>query len=192
MERLKFVWNIPNVLSLVRIVLLPVFAVLYFNNQIMWAVVVLLASGVTDVLDGIIARRFHQITEVGKLLDPAADKLTQVTVLMCLVVQYPELIPLAVICLTKEVLQLIGGWILFSKNATIRPSKWFGKLSTALFYAVMLAIVVWETMPQTVLIVLIALVAATMLFSFFKYMMIYLKIRKPASGKACSVEAKQN
>ena len=138
-------------------------------------------SGLTDLLDGVIARRFHQITEVGKLLDPAADKLTQVTVLMCLVVQYPALIPLAVICLTKEILQAIGGWILFSKNATIRGSKWFGKLSTALFYAVML------------LIVLVALVAATMLFSFFKYMMIYLKIRKPSKDEqAVSAEAKQN
>ncbi len=183
MERLKFVWNIPNTLSLVRIVLLPVFAVLYFHDRIVWAVIVLLASGLTDLLDGVIARRFHQITEVGKLLDPAADKLTQVTVLMCLVVQYPELIPLAVICLTKEVLQLIGGWILFSKNATIRGSKWFGKLSTALFYAVMLLIVVWKDMPQTVLIVLISLVAATMLFSFFKYMMIYVNIRKPAKDE---------
>ncbi|MBQ9964811.1 MAG: CDP-alcohol phosphatidyltransferase family protein [Clostridia bacterium] len=193
MERLKFVWNIPNTLSLVRIVLLPVFAVLYFNEHVVWAVVVLLLSGLTDLLDGVIARRFHQITEVGKLLDPAADKLTQVTVLMCLVVQYPALIPLAVICLTKEILQAIGGWILFSKNATIRGSKWFGKLSTALFYAVMLLIVVWTDMPKTVLIVLVALVAATMLFSFFKYMMIYLKIRKPSKDEqAVSAEAKQN
>ncbi len=180
MERLKFIWNIPNVLSLVRIVLLPLFVVLYFTDHLWWAVGVLLLSGLTDLFDGVIARKFNQITQIGKLLDPAADKLTQVTVLLSLVVRYPALIPLAVICLTKEVLQLIGGWILFSKNATIRGSKWFGKLSTALFYVVMLLIVVWENMPKTVLIVLVALVAATMLFSFFKYMMIYLKIRKPA------------
>ena len=57
MERLKFVWNIPNTLSLVRIVLLPVFAVLYFNEHVVWAVAVLLLSGLTDLLDGVIARR---------------------------------------------------------------------------------------------------------------------------------------
>ena len=178
MERLKFVWNIPNVLSLVRIVLLPVFVVLYFNDQLIWAVAALLVSGLTDLFDGVIARHCNQITEIGKLLDPAADKLTQITVLMSLVVRYPALIPLAVICVAKEALQAIGGWILLSKNATIRSSKWFGKVSTFLFYAVMLLIVVWKDMPPVVLIVLIGLVAATMLFSFFKYMMIYLKLRK--------------
>ncbi len=178
MECLTFVWNIPNVLSLVRLGLLPVFAVLYFNDQLEWAVVVLLLSGLTDLLDGVIARRFNQITKIGKLLDPFADKLTQVTVLLCLLVRYRALIPLAIICLIKEALQAIGGWILFSKNAVIRGSKWFGKVSTFLFYAVMLLIVVWDDMPPAVLASLIVLVAATMVFSFFKYMMIYLKLRK--------------
>lgn len=178
MERLKFVWNIPNVLSLVRLALLPAFVVLYFNDLLIWAVVMLLLSGLTDLFDGIIARRCNQITEIGKLLDPVADKLTQITVLLCLVVRYTELIPLAVICLTKEVLQAIGGWILLSKNATIRGSKWFGKVSTFLFYAVMLLIVVWADMPPAVSAILILLVAATMLFSFFKYLQIYFKLRK--------------
>ena len=178
MERLKFVWNIPNALSLVRLGLLPVFAVLYFNDQLAWSVIVLLLSGLTDLLDGVIARRLNQITPIGKLLDPFADKLTQVTVLLCLMVQYRALIPLAIVCLIKEALQAIGGWILFSKNAVIRGSKWFGKISTFLFYAVMLLIVVWQDMPQVVLAVLILLVAATMVFSFFKYLMIYFKLRK--------------
>ena len=180
MGRLKFIWNIPNILSLVRIVLLPVFVVLYFNNLLVYAVGVLLLSGVTDLFDGMIARRFNQVTDIGKLLDPAADKLTQITVLLSLVMRYPALIPLAVVCLTKEVLQAIGGWILLSKNATIRGSKWFGKVSTFLFYAVMLLIVVWQEMPTSVLVTLILLVAATMLFSFFKYLQIYFAVRKEA------------
>lgn len=179
MDRLKFVWNVPNVLSLVRLVLLPVFVFLYFTNHVEWAVVALLFSGLTDLFDGMIARRLNQITEIGKLLDPIADKLTQVTVLICLVVRYHELIPLAIICLVKETLQAIGGWILLSKNETIRGSKWFGKVSTFLFYAVMLAIVIWrDTMPDPLLFFLIALVAAMMIFAFFKYMLLYLKLRK--------------
>lgn len=182
MERLKFVWNIPNILSLVRIVLLPIFVVLFFNNMLQWAVATLLLSGLTDLLDGVIARRCNQITEIGKLLDPIADKLTQITVMLCLVMCYSALIPLAVICLTKEVLQAIGGWILLSKNSTIRGSKWFGKISTFLFYAVMLLIVLWADMPPIVLTVLILLVAVTMLFSFFKYLMLYFKLRKEATA----------
>lgn len=182
MERLKFVWNIPNVLSLLRIVLLPIFVVFYFNDLLAWALVVLLLSGLTDLFDGVIARRCNQITEIGKLLDPVADKLTQITVLMCLVVRYTALIPLAIICLIKEVLQTIGGWILLSKNATIRGSKWFGKVATFLFYAVMLLIVLWADMPQSILVVLIVLVAATMLFSFFKYLQLYFKLRKETTA----------
>ena len=100
----KFVWNIPNALSIFRLVLLPVFAVLILVVERdaelpLWSFGVLVLSGVTDSLDGIIARRFHQITDFGKLMDPVADKITQVTVVICLAVRYTVLIPLVVICL---------------------------------------------------------------------------------------------
>ncbi len=192
MDRLKFVWNIPNVLSLVRLALLPAFVVLYFHDWLLQAVGVLLISGLTDLFDGIIARRCNQITEIGKLLDPVADKLTQITVLLCLVVRYTALVPLAIICLTKEVLQAIGGWILLSHNSTIRGSKWFGKISTFLFYAVMLLIVVWKEMPLPVLVGLIVLVAAAMLFSFFKYLQIYFVIRKETVSVSQAVSSKSS
>lgn len=182
MESVKFKWNIPNVLSLLRLALLPIFAVLYLNSDgnpslLWWSLGVLLFSGLTDLLDGVIARRFNQITEVGKLLDPLADKLTQVSVLVCLAVRYHDLIPLMVICLVKELLQLIGGWLLLSRRDIIRGSKWFGKVSTFTFYVVMLAIVFWKEMPTPVFWVLVSLVAVTMLFSFFNYLKIYFTLR---------------
>lgn len=185
MERLKFEWNIPNILSLVRLALIPVFAVLYLNSNgdptlLYWSMVVLLLSGLTDALDGIIARRCNQITEVGKLLDPLADKLTQLAVLICLAIRYRGLIPLMVICLAKEGLQLIGGILLISRWDVIRGSKWFGKVSTFTFYAAMLAIVLWGDMPPTIFWVLVGLVAATMLFSFFSYLRMFFVIRKEA------------
>ena len=109
----KFVWNIPNALSIFRLVLLPVFAVLILVVERdaelpLWSFGVLVLSGVTDSLDGIIARRFHQITDFGKLMDPVADKITQVTVVICLAVRYTVLIPLVVICLVKELIQAVG------------------------------------------------------------------------------------
>lgn len=182
MGKLKFEWTVPNVLSLVRLLLLPVFAVLYLKSDnhptwLYWSLAVLLFSGLTDLFDGMIARRFNQITEIGKLLDPIADKLTQITVLICVTVQHTELLPLAVICFIKETLQVIGGWILLFKKDIIRGSRWFGKFSTFLFYAVMLAVVFWKNMPHTVLIILIALVAASMLFSFFSYMAVFFKLK---------------
>ncbi len=188
MESLKFIWNIPNCLSLVRLALLPVFSALYLNSDrqpelLWWALAVLAFSGITDLLDGVIARRFNQITEIGKLLDPIADKLTQVAVLVCVVIRNPALIPLMIICLVKEVLQLIGGFLLLSRFDIIRGSKWFGKVSTTLFYAVMLTIVLWRQMPTSLFWALVALVAVSMLFSFFGYMRIYFQLRRAATAK---------
>ena len=72
--------TVPNLLSLIRILLIPVFGVLFYNGHIGWAVVILIVSGLTDFFDGKIARKFNQISELGKMLDPVADKLTQITI----------------------------------------------------------------------------------------------------------------
>ncbi len=188
MESLKFVWNIPNCLSLVRLALLPIFSALYLSSDqypslLWWALAMLALSGLTDLLDGVIARRFNQITEIGKLLDPLADKLTQVTVLVCMVIRNPALIPLMIICLIKEVLQLIGGMLLLSRFDIIRGSKWFGKVSTTLFYLAMLAIVLWPTMPKHLFWGLVILVACSMLFSLFGYMRVYFQLRRTVTAR---------
>ena len=80
----KGCWTIPNLLSFIRILLIPVFAYLYYNDMKIEAVAVLAASGLSDMFDGKIARRFNQVTDVGKALDPIADKLTQATMMYCL------------------------------------------------------------------------------------------------------------
>ena len=178
MGRLKFVWNIPNALSLVRLALLPVFAVLYLKGYFEWSLLALALSGLTDLFDGMIARKFNQITEIGKLLDPFADKLTQIVVLVCLTIRNPKLTILVAVCFVKELLQVIGGWILFSRKEIIRGAKWFGKVSTFTFYIAMLVIALWPQMPSWLMIALIALVAATMIFSFFMYLSVYFQIRR--------------
>ena len=111
--------NVPNALSLFRIALLPLFACLYLNggqNQTYsyLAFGVLILSGISDSLDGIIARKFNQITDLGKILDPLADKLTQVTVAVCLALRYRIVVYLLAICLVKEICQTIGGVILLA------------------------------------------------------------------------------
>ncbi len=188
MGSLKFVWNIPNTLSLVRLALLPFFTVLFFCDEIYWALAMLLLSGLTDLFDGVIARKCNQITEIGKLLDPFADKITQVTVLVCLTVRIPALIPLLLICFVKELLQAIGGFLLLSRFEMIRGSKWFGKVSTFTFYAVMLLVALWDTMPDWLFTVLVSLVVVTMLFSFFGYMRIFINLRRDGIA---AVEATQ-
>ena len=179
MGRLKFVWNIPNMLSLVRLALIPAFVVLYLSDYFEWSLVALALSGLTDLFNGMIARKLNQITEIGKLLDPIADKLTQIAVLVCLTIRNPSLTILVVICFVKELLQVIGGWILFSRKEIIRGAKWFGKVSTFTFYIVMLAFALWwSLMASWLRVTLIAVVAATMIFSFVMYLLMYFQLRR--------------
>jgi cardiolipin synthase len=177
-------WTIPNVLSLLRIALLPPFAVLYLNSTpdnpstLLWAGIVVVFSGLTDLLDGWIARRFNQISDAGKLLDPLADKLTQLTVLICIATRYHELMWLTGVCLLKEVAQVIGGVILLRSGDEVRGSQWFGKVSTFTFYATMTAIVLFDGMPSYIRIGLVVLVSGLMLATFLGYLRTYLGARK--------------
>ncbi len=181
--------NIPNALSLLRLILLPVFATLYLMSRehpalLYWSFGVLVLSGVTDSLDGIIARRFNQITDLGKILDPVADKLTQVTVVLCLAIRNPAMISLLVICLVKELCQGIGGLILLRRGAKIHGAKWYGKVSTFVFYGVMALIVLWPGIPAPLMVTLIVLVAVLMLFAFFNYMRVFFSLKKETPKKA--------
>ena len=80
--------TVPNLLSLIRILLVPVFAVLFYQGHVLWAVFVLFLSGVSDFFDGKIARRFHQVSALGKVLDPVADKITQITIAVMLFLEF--------------------------------------------------------------------------------------------------------
>ena len=102
------VLTIPNALSVVRILLIPLFAYLYFKGHYAFAAIVLTVSGLTDVVDGFIARTFNMISTLGKILDPFADKLTQLVVVLCLAIRHNILIPLLVVFYAKELLMLSG------------------------------------------------------------------------------------
>ena len=185
MARLKWSWTIPNILSLVRLALLPIFAVLYLKSAedpalMWWSLLVLALSGLTDLFDGYIARRFNQITEIGKLLDPVADKLTQVVVLVCLAVRMPRLIPLLTICIVKELIQVVGAWILVSRHEVVQAAEWFGKVTTFVFYGTMLLFVFWPTMPEWLFWTLTCTVGALMIFSLVRYALLYFKHRRNA------------
>lgn len=175
----RWQWNVPNALSLFRILLVPVFLVLYLSGRQDWAFLTLLVSGVTDVLDGFIARRFNMITDCGKLLDPISDKLTQVAVVVALATHYVEILPLAALCLVKEACQAIGGVILLKKGCEVRGSKWFGKASTVVFYVCMLVLVLWgDVLPLAAEWGLIALAGVCMLLAFIGYLQMFIQISR--------------
>lgn len=125
--------HIPNALTILRFILIP-FIVGYLSEEnYILAFVFLTLSGLTDVLDGFIARKFNFITNFGKLIDPLADKATQVSVLATLTLQHIIPLWILIIVLLKECIMIAGASFLYGKELVV-SSKWYGKLSTVLFY----------------------------------------------------------
>ena len=138
------VFNVPNVLTLIRIVLLPVIAWRYRIGDRASALIVYLAAMLTDVLDGWIARKTGRITSFGKLLDPIADKLSLLTLLALFVLdgQIPVWV-LAVIC-AKELLMVLGGAAALF-NGIVASAQPIGKLTTLLFtVSILLRFIGWK------------------------------------------------
>jgi cardiolipin synthase (CMP-forming) len=128
--------NIPNLLTLFRLLLIPVFALVFFSsspNNLLLSLFIFLAAGLTDVLDGYIARKYNLVTKWGIVLDPLADKLMLLTVLTCLVIRSYAPVWILIIVAAKELFLIGGGMVLLKKN-TVIPSNVFGKFSTILFY----------------------------------------------------------
>ena len=144
--------TVPNILSIFRLVLVPVFAVVFFqpdSDAHRWAALVYLVAFLTDIADGWIARHFNQITRLGRILDPLADKLMTFTVIVCLTVD--EVIPvwMVVVFFCKELTMTIGGTVMYRKIHDMIPSNWLGKLSTGVFFLVCVALVLFDDMPRT-------------------------------------------
>ena len=125
--------HIPNVLTILRFFLIPFIIYYLVKDEYIYAFILLALSGLTDVLDGAIARKFNLITNLGKLLDPLADKLTQISILCTLL--FKGIIPLwiVVIVLLKEASMICGASFLYGRDLVV-SSKWYGKAATVLFY----------------------------------------------------------
>ncbi len=145
----KGCWTIPNLLSLIRILLIPVFAVLFYNDEKIWAVVVLALSGLSDTFDGQIARKFNQVSALGKVLDPVADKLTQITIAIMLLIDFRSAENAMIqafswvflVFLIKEAVMIIGGLIMLLLNIRPGAAEFWGKAATLVFYVGMVFII---------------------------------------------------
>ena len=146
--------SIPNLLSLLRLVMVPVFLYLLLIDQFVWALVVLAVASFTDWLDGFIARKFNQITELGKVLDPAADRLFILASLIGLTVNGNIPAWLAVIIIARDVMLLAVYPILASHGYGPLPVHFLGKAGTfALLYALPLLLMA-DIFPSAQFIVL--------------------------------------
>ena len=174
--------NVPNALTAFRIILIiPLMRSLLRQDFVMAGVMILL-SGISDMLDGFFARKLGQITDLGKILDPIADKLTLIAVVICANVLYPEIMPFIIVLFTKELLMLSGGAFLIRFRIKPPAAKWYGKLSTILFYTSITTLIllkaIWGYTNKTLSLVLLSVTTASMLFSLVMYFLLFLKIVK--------------
>lgn len=180
-NRENAIFTIPNMLSVFRVLLIPLFMYLYFEGRYIYSTAVLLFSGLTDIIDGFIARRFNMITKLGKILDPLADKITQAAIAICLATRHTILVPLLIVFCAKELLMLIGSFVLLRKGMRPSESKWWGKIGTVIIYALLVLFLVSDIIPAFVpewlLIVAMCATAVSILYSLYSYFNIYLQIR---------------
>ena len=125
--------HVPNALTIIRFLLIPVIVISIFNGDYIIAFIFFTISGITDIADGFIARKFNLISNFGKLMDPLADKLTQIATIASLTLK--DIIPIWIlaIVLLKELIMIAGASFLYGKDVVVY-SKWYGKLATVLFY----------------------------------------------------------
>lgn len=192
---LSDITKIPNILTAVRILLIPLFVVVFLweNGNIrvgadpekegsgyVIAAIIIIISGLTDAADGFIARKFDMITDLGKVLDPFADKLTQAAVVVCLIFRYSEIwqavAALFGIILIKEITMLVMGVLFLKKGQDLGGAKWFGKLATIVFYVLVIILIGAPSLSTPAALVMVSVMALFAVLSFVLYMREYYRL----------------
>ena len=140
------------------------------------ALITLAASGLSDILDGRIARKYDMVTDLGKVLDPVADKLTQCAMMLCVAMRYPAMWWLLGLHVVKETVMLIMGWYVLKRTDTVNSAIWAGKLCTGVIYAVMMLHVILPHLPQPVSVGCTIVCAGLIVLSLIVYTARYVKI----------------
>lgn len=162
--------TVPNLLSFLRLCMVPLFLWIYLGlDEPLWAAGLLVLSGITDTVDGWIARKIHQESNLGKALDPFADKVTQIAVVTCLSIRFPRLWIVSGVLLAKESFALITSLMAIHSSGEIQGADWHGKVTTTLMYITMIAHLVFPEIPDIVSITLTILCTGMILLSGILY-----------------------
>ncbi len=178
--------TIPNLLSFIRIILVPLFGYCFLHDQKILAISFLVVSGLTDFFDGKIARRFNQVSELGKVLDPIADKITMLTIAIMMLILFlgseSAIMRAAgyvfIVFLVKEGIFVIGGAAMIACGIKPGAAEIYGKVATFVFYVIMIALmlfgpeigVIGTFIPEIVALVLVCISAICTLVAFASYM----------------------
>lgn len=173
----KEILTIPNLLSLLRLILIPVYMTIYLNattaSDYYLSAAILAVSCLTDMIDGKIARHFNMISTIGKILDPFADKATQFTLILCLALKHPVLWYLVGLFVVKEGFQLIAGGIMLRKGRMLDGALMSGKVCTTVLFVSLIILVMLPALPETVIMVITILDSVFMFNAFIQYVFAY-------------------
>lgn len=171
---------LPNCITLIRLLLIPVFVyfMLVAKNGMSVSLVIFICSGITDILDGALARAFHWESAVGKVLDPLADKLMQITVFISLVAK--RIVPgwIVILLMLKEGVMIVAGIALWEHKVVVQ-SNWSGKLATVVMYVsvtiMILVRILAVRLPYFIDVFLWLIIVGTALLALFCYFFTYQK-----------------
>ena len=175
----KDLFTIPNILSLFRLLLIPVYVVIYLRasspDHYFLAAGILAVSCLTDLIDGKIARHFDMVTAIGKILDPLADKATQFAMIFCLSLKYPMLWNLIGLFVIKESFQLIAGCISLRHGRMLKGALLSGKICTTILFISLILMVMIPDMNENVIMIITITDVAFMMTSFVDYQITYFR-----------------
>lgn len=173
--------TIPNLMSGFRIVLIPAIVWQFIeageSENYLTTAVLAGISGITDMLDGWTARKFHMVSELGKALDPIADKATQLALVLCLASRYFWMRPLFLLLAVKEGFMGMMGLLMLRHNGRkLDGAKWYGKVSTAVLYLVMFLLLLFPDIPAFGVNALIGLCGGLLTFSLASYISVFYRM----------------
>lgn len=178
---MKDILSIPNLLSIFRIILIPFMVIAYVIGRYYFLAGLIALSAATDVLDGIIARKFNMVTSLGKALDPIADKLTLFTLLI-LLCNYLHSIPIIILCVifaVKEFVMGIEGLLVIKATGTTYSANIVGKITTVVLYLNIFTHIIWSKILPVVSHILIGVSIVLVCVSLAVYTTLNVKrIRK--------------
>ena len=174
----KEILTIPNLLSLFRLLLIPVYVVIYLRaektSDYIIAGIILAISCLTDFVDGKIARKFNMITTLGKFLDPLADKITQFTLILCLAIRYHVLRSVLTLFVTKELFQLVAGALAAHHGYILKGALFSGKICTTVLFVSLVTLVVFPTLSEAVVSLIAMVDGVFLMVAFADYFITYL------------------
>lgn len=174
--------NVANIISFLRLLLIFPFVYAMNEEKYIRAGLILVLSAFTDFMDGFVARKFNQKTRFGKMLDPAADKLTLIAVMICIGIKFSDVLPFIAILILKEICMMGASLFLLKNQKFPTEAKWYGKVGTAAFYTSVTIIVslkaLWNIENIPLNITLMTITALLMLYALVKYFRIFVNMIK--------------